>query len=296
LNQFNTGNFSPFRPYPQFTSILSHEFDGWSNYNALQLRLVKRFTHGLSYQFNYSWSKLMDSGTSSGHDQGLDLWQNANDPKANYGLSQLDSTHTFNGSISYELPFGPGRMFPVHGVLNQVVGGWRLSSVMQAHSGAPFTPVFGGGSDGSGSASCFCGYALLPDRTGSGKSSHPTLAHWFDQTAFSPPAHVTNGGNDYFIFGNSGRNILRGPRQVNFDMSLGKTFRVRESMSLEVRADSYNFFNHPQFANPNNTVSFSKDPVTGIYSLSPTSAGGQITSANNGGPGRIFQLGARFSF
>ena len=300
LNQFNTGNFSPFRPYPQFTSILAHDFDGWSNYNALQLRLVKRFTHGLSYQFNYSWSKLMDTGTSSGHDQALDVWQSAYVPGANYGLSQLDATHNFNGSVSYELPFGPGRMFPVHGVLNQIVGGWRLSSVIQAHSGAPFTPTVGGvGTDASGSASCFCGYALLPNRTGSGKSAHPTLAHWFDASAFSLPNSFEDSasGNDYFTFGNSGRNILRGPRQVNFDMSLGKAFRVRESMSLEVRADAYNFFNHPQFANPNSAVQFVKTGVNTFQLADPaTSTTGQITSANGGGPGRIFQLGARFSF
>jgi hypothetical protein len=296
LNPFNTGDFSPFRPYRQYTSILAHDFDGWSNYDALQLRVVKRLSRGLSYQFNYAWSKLLDTGTSSGHDQGLDVWQNAYIPRANYGLSQLDATHNLNGSVSYDLPFGEGRMYPVHGVLNQIIGGWRLSSIIQAHSGAPFTPVLSVGADASGSASCFCGYALLPNRVGNGKLSNPTLTHWFDQSAFSLPAFVTNGNSDYFTFGNSGRNILRGPRLVNADLSLGKSFRIREGMAFEIRADSYNFLNHPQFNNPNNTITFAKDPVTGIYSLSPSSAGGQITSANNFGPGRIIQMGGRFSF
>ena len=295
---FNTGDFSPYRPYRQYTSILAHDFDGWSNYNALQMRVIKRLSHGVSYQFNYSWSKLMDTGTSSGHDQSLDIWQNANNPRANYALSQLDATHNFNGSVSYELPFGPGRMFPVHGVLSQIVGGWRLTSVIQAHSGAPFTPTLAASNqvDSTGSASCFCGYTQLPDRTGSGKASHPTLAHWFDASSFTVPAFVTNGSNDYFTFGNSGRNILRGPRFVNADLSLGKSFRIRESMGLEVRADAYNFFNHPQFANPNSAVQFTKDPITGVYTQPTSSTTGQITSANNGGPGRIFQMGARFSF
>jgi hypothetical protein len=79
-------------------------------------------------------------------------------------------------------------------------------------------------------------------------------------------------------------------------MSLGKAFRIREGMSLEIRADAYNAFNHPQFGKPNNTISFAKDTVTGLYALSPTSTGGQITSANNFGPGRIFQMGGRFTF
>lgn len=296
LDPFNTGDFSPYRPYRQFTSILAHDFDGWSNYDALQLRVVKRLTNGVSYQFNYAWSKLLDTGTSSGHDQSLDFWQNANNPSANYGLSQLDAPHNFTGSISYDLPFGEGRMYPAHGVLNQVVGGWRISGVIQARSGSPFTPVVGAGTDGSGSASCFCGFALFPDRIGNGTSFHPTLDHWFDQSAFAVPAFHSIGSNDYFTFGDSGRNILRGPRQVNFDLSFGKAFHIRESMSLEIRADAYNAFNHPQFSKPNNTISFSKDPTTGVYNVSPTSAGGQITSANNFGPGRIIQMGARFSF
>lgn len=281
---YNTPNF--LRPFPQFTSILGHDFSGYSNYNALQVRLVRRLTHGLTYQFNYAWSKLLDTGTSSGHDQNLDYWQIAGDPRANYGPSQIDAPQNFTGSITYELPFGDGRMFPVHGVLNQIVGGWRVSSIIQAHSGAPFTPVVSGNANGgdpakSGSPNCFCGYSLFPNRVGSGKESNPTLAQWFDVSAFTDP---TNGGTTP-AFGDSGRNILRGQKFVNFDLSMGKNFRIRESIGLEVRADSYNIFNHPQFNNPDNNI------------LSSTA--GQITSAqgaNNFGPGRIFQLGGRITF
>ena len=285
-NPSNTGNFSPFRPYKQFTSILAHFFDGWSNYDALQVRLIKRFSHGLNYQFNYAWSKLMDTGTGSGHSGGVDIWQIANDPRANYGLSSYDATHNFNGSASYDLPFGQGRVYPVHGVLNQIVGGWRITGIVQARSGIPFTPVVSENANGgdpalSGSPNCFCGYALFPNRAGSGKISNPTINQWFDVSAFADP---TNGGKNP-AFGDSGRDILRGPRFVNFDLSLGKSFRIREGMNLEFRADSYNAFNHPQFNNPDNNI------------LSPTA--GKITSgqgANNFGPGRIIQLGGRFTF
>ncbi len=285
-NPANTGDFSPLRPVPWFRSILSHDFTGWSNYDALQLRLVKRFTHGVSYQFNYSWSKIMDTGTSSGHDQNVDFWQIATDPKANYGLSQIDATHNFTGSITYELPFGQGRMFPAHGILDQIVGGWRISGILQAHSGAVFTPTVSENANGgdpalSGSPNCFCGYSLRPNRIGSGKLSNPTIAEWFDPTAFTDP---TNGGTTP-SFGDSGRSILRGPRFVNVDLSFAKSFRIRESIHLEVRADSYNVFNHPQFNNPDSNI------------LSSTA--GQIGSAqgaNNFGPGRIFQMGGRVTF
>jgi Carboxypeptidase regulatory-like domain/TonB dependent receptor len=271
----NTGDFSPLRPIPWFRSILAHDFTGWSNYDALQLRIAKRLTRGLYYQFNYSWSKLLDTGTGDGHDQNLDVWQIARDPRANYGISLIDAPHNFNGSISYEIPFGEGRAYPLHGVLNQVAGGWRITSVIQAHSGVPFTPTVPGNDPaGSGSPNCFCGYSLLPNRIGSGELSNPSIAHWWDTSAFVDP--TLNGR----AFGDSGRNILRGPRFVEVDLGLGKAFRIRESMSLEIRADSYNAFNHPQFGQPNTSIS----------------SVGEITSANNGGPGRIIQMGGRFSF
>jgi hypothetical protein len=281
-NPFNTGDFSGFRPYKQFRSILAHDFTGWSDYNALQLRLVKRLSHGVSYQFNYAWSKLLDTGSGSGHSGGVDLWQRANNPAANYGLSTYDATHNFTGSVSYDLPFGAGRMFPVHGVLNQIVGGWRISSIIQAHSGVPFTPIVASGSTDlalAGSLNCFCGYTLFPNRTGSGKLSNPTVNKWFDPTAFTDP---TAGGSTP-AFGDSGRNILRGPRFVNVDLSLGKEFRILEGMSLEIRADAYDAFNHPQFNLPDNNI------------LSSTA--GKITNTTNfGGPGRTIQMGGRFRF
>jgi hypothetical protein len=272
---FNTPNF--LRPFPQYKSILAHDFTGWSNYDALQLRLVKRFSYGLSYQFNYAWSKLLDTGTGDGHDQNLDVWQIARDPRANYGLSVIDAPHNFSGSVSYELPVGNGRKYSLHGVMDQIAGGWRITSVMQAHSGVPFTPTVGGNDLAlSGSPNCFCGYALFPNRIGSGKLAHPTITHWWDTSAFTDP---TNGGTTP-AFGDSGRNILRGPRYVDVDISLGKSFRIMEGKNLEFRADSFNAFNHPQFGLPN----------TDIASY------GDITSANNGGAGRIIQLGARFTF
>jgi len=284
----NTGDFSPLRPVPWFRSILAHDFSGRSNYDALQLRLAKRLTHGVSYQFNYSWSKLMDTGTSSGHDQNLDFWQIAKDPRANYALSQLDATHNLNGSFTYELPFGHGRMYPAHGVVDRIIGGWRITGILQAHSGAPFTPIVGGNANGgdpalSGSPNCFCGYSLFPNRNGSGKLSNPTINQWFDVSAFSDPTDAGGGSGTAPAFGNSGRNILRGPRFVNVDVSLGKDFRITEGIKFELRADSYNFFNHPQFSLPDNNI------------LSST-AGKITTTTNFGGPGRIFQLGGRLSF
>lgn len=285
-NPANTGDFSPLRPIPWFRSILAHDFTGWSNYDALQVRVAKRVSYGIYYQFNYAWSKLLDTGTGSGHSGGVDLWQRTRNPRANYGLSNYDATHNFNGAIGYDLPFGQGRLYPLHGVLNQIVGGWRVFGVIQAHSGVPFTPIVAAGNTDfalAGSINCFCGYSLYPNRIGSGKVSNPTPAKWFDPTAFVAPKSG---------FGNSGRNILRGPRLVDLDLSLGKSFRIREGMNLEIRADSYNALNHPQFVGGGTT------PVPVDRNILSSTAG-QITpaqGANNFGPGRIIQMGGRLSF
>lgn len=275
----NTGSqsYNPDRPYPWFQSILIHDFTGWSNYDALQLRLVKRFASGLSYQFNYAWSKSLDTGSGGGHASTISTWQIPRDPQANYGPSDFDATHNFNGMVTYELPIGEGKMVPVNGVLDRIAGGWRLSTIFTARSGTPFTVFMNLPTDFTGSSTCSCGFGARPDRIGSGKLSNPTISQWFDPSAFSDP---TNGGT-IAALGNSGRGILRGPRQVDVDLSLSKTFRVTERVHFEARADSYNAFNHPQFSNPSSNIS---------------SGAGQITSANNFGPGRIIQLGGRITF
>jgi hypothetical protein len=263
------------RPFVQYATIKDHRFDGYSNYNALQLRAVKRFSQGLSFQVNYAWSRFLDTGTGSGHSDNVDIWQRANDVRANYGLSTLDATHNFTGFVSYEIPVGRGRMYPVHGLLDQVIGGWRLSSIFSARSGVPFTPTTGNDNSGALSGSCFCGFTRLPNRVGDGQLSNPTIDRWFDPTAFSlPPANT---------FGNTGRNILRGPHYVDVDLSLGKSFHIWESVKLEIRADAFNALNHPNFILPDSNIS------------SPTV--GKITSTTSfGAADRVIQLGGRLTF
>lgn len=117
--------------YPLFCSIDAVLFDGYSNYNALQFRAQKRYTNGLSFIFNYAWSKTMDTGTSSGNSAGVDVWQNAFNVAQNYGLSTLDMRNSINGSATYELPFGKGRMVGLHGFADEALGGWRITGVFQ---------------------------------------------------------------------------------------------------------------------------------------------------------------------
>lgn len=272
----------PYRPYPQYLGISTVFNEGISNYNSLQISVQKRFSHGLQFLANYTWSKTLDMETGSGwsgpSSRG-DVWQNAYDPRALYGLSLLDMPQVFTGDFIYQLPVGSGRRFLNHGgILNGFLGGWQLSSIWQVHSGIPFTPVMGTANlSGSLAGSWF------PNRVGNGSVSNPTIQQWFNPSAFAAPAPGT--------FGNSGRNILFGPSWKQMDLSLAKHIRIKElgeGGDLEIKADAFDAFNHPNFGQPNPNIG--------------TAAVGTITSANtsNGNfpysEGRVVQLGARLSF
>jgi hypothetical protein len=276
---YNCGN-----PNPIFNSIAAQIYDGWSNYDALQLRFQKRMSHGVQFQVNYSWAKSLDTGTGNGHGSGVDIYQNAYAPGANYGLSNFNATDTIVGQVVWELPFGSGRRFSFHGIADQILGGWRASSVIQWHSGTPFTPVIQSsvaeavdpGLDSSLSA----GSSLYPLLVGNPHVSNPNRYGWFNPAAYADPAYGT--------FGNSGRNTLIGPRFFNTDLSAAKTFGIHwEGLKLEFRADMFNLFNHVNYANPDANVGYSNgalaDPTAGM--ITGTSAGQ-----------RVIQLGAHIMF
>jgi hypothetical protein len=279
--------------YPLFCSIAASLYDGYSNYNALQLRVEKRLSHGLSFVFNYAFAKTMDSGTGSGNDTGVDVWQNAFNVPANYGLSTLDVKHTINGSATYELPFGHGKTFGLHGFADEALGGWRATGVFQVHSGIPFTPITSSdGQDLSGSAAneCGCGYEWLPNVVGTltyahPKNFNPNLDQWYSYAPFVTPAPGT--------FGDERRNSLIGPDWRNLDLSLAKTFRLVKGVNLEIRADANNAFNHPNFGQPATStgtgVTYNLPTINGAPEPPPL----QITSASGA---RLIQLGGRFTF
>jgi len=276
---YNCGN-----PNPIFNSIQAQIYDGWSNYNALQIRAQKRLSHGVQFQVNYAWSKSLDTGTGNGHGSGVDVYQNAYVPGANYGLSDFNTTDSIVGQVIYELPFGKGRMFDMHGVADAVLGGWRASSIIQWHTGTPFTPVIqssvADAIDPGLDSSLSNGSTLYPLVVGNPQVSSPNRHEWFNPAAYANPAFGT--------FGNSGRNTLIGPRFFNADLSLAKQFSLPwESIHLEFRADMFNVFNHVNYANPDANVGYLNgvlaDPTAGVIT---GPAGGQ----------RTIQLGAHIMF
>jgi hypothetical protein len=278
-----TGGYSVCNPNPNFTAINAQNYTGWSNYNALQVRVQKRMTQGLTFQANYSFSKSLDTGTGSGHGSGVDTYQNPFDPAANYGLSSFNATHTFTAEVSYQVPFGHGRTFALHGILDQVLGGWRVDGILQAHTGTPFTPYIQ--SSVASAIDPAFGTTLRPNTVGNPYALHQTTglyAQWFNPAAFTDPTPNT--------YGTAGRNILIGPGFTNLDLSFGKTFPVyKERVKLDIRADAYNFLNHLNWGNPDAEVGY----ATGTGVLSDPHAG-QLTYLANGN--RIIQFGARVTF
>jgi len=291
---YNCGN-----PNPVFNSIAAQIYDGWSNYNALQVRVQKRMSHGLSFQVNYAWSKSLDTGTGNGHGSGIDTYQNAYLPALNYGLSDFNSTNTLIGQIVYELPFGRGRQFRLHGPLDQIAGGWRLSTIFQWHGGVPFTPVVQGSVAGGVDPgltpflAAGGGANLLPNQVGDPRTSthsdvaisssaHFGIGGWFNPGAFANPAPGT--------FGDIRRNTLVGPGYSDVDLSLAKEFSITERLKLEIRGDAYNAFNHVNYANPDANVGYTSGALA-------DGTAGTITGPAGGNSNmRLIQLGARVSF
>ncbi|HZQ53615.1 MAG TPA: carboxypeptidase regulatory-like domain-containing protein [Bryobacteraceae bacterium] len=256
------------RPYQGFGNINLQTPMGTSNYNALETRLERRFANGFSLLASYTYSKSIDDG---GEQLIGDLQlRDARNVKMERALATNDVRHYFVGSFLYDLPFGRGQHFGIsNGFVNAVLGNWQVNGIATFRTGLPFTPELGFSSANTGDN--------RPDRVGNGNlpSDQRSINNWFDKAAFTAAA--------FYQFGNAGRDILEGPGAVNFDLSVFKNFPIQklgERGNLQFRAESFNTFNHPQFANPNNRVDLAQ--------------GGTITSLSNNM--RILQFALKLLF
>ena len=233
------------RPNPTYQQISSILFTGGSNFNALEVTAKRNFSDGFSAALYYTWAKALDTGTAyGGNGSSVDTYQNAYSPAANYGASENDIRHTLNGSAVYELPFGKNRKFAnTSGVVNQIIGGWQLGTILQFNTGQAFTPLMANNLSGALSG------VWYPNIVGKIKVSHPSVNQWFNTSAFEAPEPNT--------FGNAHRNSVYGPSFVNLNLSFAKSFAIPslgESSKLEFKADVYDLFNHPNYGAPNMNI------------------------------------------
>jgi hypothetical protein len=296
LNHLSS-NDTAFRPHPLYNALNTSSNDAISNYNSLQVSVNRRLSNGLSFDSNYTWSHFTDSQDSSswGSREGTQNYQIANNAAANYSNSNFDVRNAFKNRLVYQLPFGKGRKFMNKSwVLDEVLGGWQVTTTNIIQGGNPFTvQVPGDNNTYQHAGTQFPNYSGAPLYV-NGKN-HTV---WFNPAAFTLPAQGT--------FGNVRRNALYGPGLDLTNLSIGKTFDIREGVKLQIRADATNAFNHANFGLPGggtyNLTPFSiKNPDGSTTNQQPGQAyriadnTNQITSTTSGG-GRGMQLAAHLDF
>lgn len=263
------------RPVPQFDDINILESRASSNYHSLQARFQQRLSAGLSLLASYTWSKSIDDAsnffTSAGDPN---FPQDSFNTRAERGRSNFDVRHRLTVSYSYDLPFGEGRSFlSNNGWLSTVLSGWQTYGIVTVQGGRPFTVALLSEIDNSGTGRSSLGFGAndRPNIVGDPSSGTRTPEQWFNTSAFAFPQRGT--------FGNAGRNILDGPGYQNVNASLVKNTALNERFNLQLRAELFNLFNHPNFNLPDNFLG------------SPTF--GRITSAREP---RHIQFGVKLLF
>jgi hypothetical protein len=210
-----------------------------SRFNSLQSQAVKRFRGASSIRMAYTWSRAIDYNDNS--DSTLS-WNWLPMIQRNKALAGYDRTHNFKLFGTYELPFGRGQRWASNGFVNHLAGGWQINGIMSKVSGTPFTVA------SSSTALNSPGNAQTANQILPTVDIYGGLTPYFNTKAF---ATTTGAG----VFGNTGRNILRGPGYFNLDASVFRTFRINDRFKLQFRAEAFGSTNTPHFGNPAATVS-----------------------------------------
>lgn len=250
------GDFAPRRPYPLDPGpIFYGTTNANSSYNALQARLEKQFSHGLTFLSYYTWAQHLDNATALADGFGGQyLAQDINNIKAEWGPSSDNAHNRFETSVVYELPVGRGKSLLSNssGVVDGILGGWRISGLVTLMGGMPWSASQPGNRSNTDIGD------KRPDRICDGNlGSARTLSRWFDTSCYvlSP----------LYQFGNAGRDTIWGPGLTDFDASVAKDFRITERMRFQFRSDFYNLSNTPYFGKPDRTVgSATFGAVTGL--------------------------------
>ena len=250
-----------------------------AKYESWQSQLTRRLGKAGLFGITYTFSKAMDYGDND--DSGL-TWAWVPMYIRNYALAGFDRTHNFQGYWDYKLPFGRGTSLANHGVAAAIAGGWQLNGILSRYSGTPFTVASSGTSVNAPGNTQTANQVASSVAILGGHGIGANGGSYFNPAAFAPVTTVN--------FGNSGRDIVRGPGVFNVNASLFRNFRLTERFMLQFRAESFNLTNTPQFGNPGATVS-SATFVNGVI----TSLNGytQITSASNE---RQLRFALRLSF
>ena len=250
-------------PYPDFGNIQLREMTGEANYKGMDLSFEKRLSNGYSYRASYTLGSARDQApehlnASSGRAQ------NGRDLESWEGPSDFDIRHRVVANFIAELPFGEGKPFLQDGLGKHILGGWLVSGIYSARTGRAFTVTQGNNNVGADQTG-------LPNLTGDPEGPE-TVEQWFNTAAFT---QVPSG-----VFGNAGRNTLRGPGWVTFDMSVQRRIDITGRVNATLRWDVFNLFDRANLGLPERNIA---------------SANAGVISTLAGDP-RVMQLSIRLAF
>ncbi|MEP6719399.1 MAG: TonB-dependent receptor [bacterium] len=292
----------PFAPSGGTFFYVNHlETTANSNYNSLQTSFTLRNRRGWSAGINYTWSHSIDNASD-----GQDYVANATQPDNSYradlerGNSNFDSRHRFVATASYNIP----NFAPAHPRLGQ---GWQLNTVVTLRSGNPFHLTLFDDYNNTGE------FFPRPDIVGNPYAGTHAPDRFINLSAFAVPCTLDPTGDGSaasclpgtWHFGSLGRNALRGPGYRNIDFSIFKDTPITEGVKIQLRAEIFNIFNHPNFSNPllpSFAADFTSsiDPVTGrgtgFLPITVTPDVGIGNPFLGGGGPRNIQLAVRLVF
>jgi outer membrane receptor protein involved in Fe transport len=248
-----------------------------SNYNSLQVTFKRNLSKGLRFNANYTWAHAIDDVVGFFRD-----YQDEYNTRGERASSDSDIRHNFTFDASYDLGFrkwfGGGPRW--------LVNGWQLNTITQIRSGFPVNVTRQGG--------VFGGFSFRPNIVPGVSTRCPQYS---EPTCFYNAAAFTNPGDG--VFGNAGRNILRGPGFAQVDFSVFKDTKITEGTAIQLRAEIFNLFNHTNFADPSGGLvrgdNNSLNP-SAFFGQSISTVGNQLGGLLGAGGPRQIQLSLRYIF
>jgi hypothetical protein len=299
VNSPNNTPFVKFLANPASGVVNILENGAEYNYHSAQFEVRRRFSQGLYFQANYTFSKnLTNSAASNGSQSLVEPFLDNRNPQWDYTRADFDQTHAFKFNGVYQLPFGQGRRFLTGGgISDKIFGGWELAGVVQWDSGVPISFLDPRGTlnraarSGRQTANTSLTTDQIRDLLGIYEVNN--RIYWIDPSIICSNGAATLGygqtpcaGQVFFNVepgqtGQLGRAIINAPAFFNVDATLMKNINFNEKMRLQLRVEAFNLLNNVNFF-----------PGASQQSINSTTFG-QITSA---GAARQLQLAARFEF
>jgi hypothetical protein len=277
-----SGALDPFNVAFGKTASVTQYFEGFStNYQSLQVQFTRRYSKGLALTSALTWGKAQNYQT--GPQDGALLFYN--DFRRNYTIADFDRTLNFEQSVTYDLPAGRSHRFFNSGIGSYVLGGWKVSAILSALSGLPFTLT---------TTSATPGTTQTVDETAPFHVLHNVSraanTQWFDKTSFSVSRLAGCVSPGPCVVGNTQRNQFRGPGYFSDNLSLFKSFPIFREAALEARVDAFNLTNTPAFGLPGTTYGSSS------FGVITSTLGSGVGNVNGVGGPRVLQAGVKITF